>query len=284
MDYESVLLVKNEVFVYRIPPRPSNRGYRANDWNLEAPMWTVRLRVVSKGKDLVILLEDKNSGQLFAKCPVDSFPGISVEPVLDSSRYFVIRLVSNDGRTTFTGIGFTERSDSFDLNVAIQDHFKWLKQEKEAEEMEKIAADQPAINMAFKQGEKIKLNLNTRRTGDEPNQKSKVSRPIGGGGLSGGGGGSGLLPPPPPPAISRSRGSRTTTTPTTTTTGETVNFPTSFDLVSSDSQQSDNVLSMPTSNNPTSTNTNTTTSTNATATATSNMDLLNDIFGNSGQF
>ena len=27
-DYERVLCVKNEVFVYRIPARTSNRGYR----------------------------------------------------------------------------------------------------------------------------------------------------------------------------------------------------------------------------------------------------------------
>lgn len=26
--YESVLLVKSEVFVFKIPPRPSNRGHR----------------------------------------------------------------------------------------------------------------------------------------------------------------------------------------------------------------------------------------------------------------
>ncbi|CAH8481086.1 unnamed protein product [Heterobilharzia americana] len=233
MDFESVLLVKNEVFVYQIPPRQSNRGYRASDWNLEAPMWTGRLRVVSKGKDLVIRLEDKNSGQLYAKCPVDSFPGIFVEPVLDSSRYFVIRLVNDDGRSMFTGIGFAERSDSFDLNVAIQDHFKWLKQEKEAEEMEKNATDQPAINMGFKQGEKIKLNLNTKRTGDDPSSKSKVSRPIGVS-LS-----SGLLPPPPPPATSRSRGSRTVV--------ETVTAPVSTDLLNDNSLQSNHTNPMCTS-------------------------------------
>jgi hypothetical protein len=27
-EYESVLLVKAEVFVYKIPPRTTNRGYR----------------------------------------------------------------------------------------------------------------------------------------------------------------------------------------------------------------------------------------------------------------
>ena len=27
-DYESVLCVKNECFIYKIPPRTSNRGYR----------------------------------------------------------------------------------------------------------------------------------------------------------------------------------------------------------------------------------------------------------------
>ena len=129
--YESVLLVKREVFVYTLPPRQSARGYRAADWSLDAPTWTGRLRVVSResggggnGATLFIKLEDASSGRLYAQCPVEAFPGVAVEQVLDSSRYFVIRLVSDDGRSAFVGIGFAERSDAFDLNVTIQDYFK----------------------------------------------------------------------------------------------------------------------------------------------------------------
>ena len=49
-EIERCILVKNEVFVYKIPPRASARGYRAADWNLSAPDWTGRLRVVTGGK------------------------------------------------------------------------------------------------------------------------------------------------------------------------------------------------------------------------------------------
>ena len=38
------------------------------------------------------------SGELFAKCPVDDYPGIAVEGVLDSSRYFVLKIVDETGR------------------------------------------------------------------------------------------------------------------------------------------------------------------------------------------
>lgn len=36
-SYELVLLVKPEVFVYRIPPLAGNKGYKASDWNLGNP-------------------------------------------------------------------------------------------------------------------------------------------------------------------------------------------------------------------------------------------------------
>ena len=97
---------------------------RASDWKLDEPDWTGRLRVVARGQRCFLKLEDKTSGQLFAQCPVDKYPGVSVEAVSDSSRYFVLKIVSDAGQSAFIGVGFADRGDSFDLNVALQDHFK----------------------------------------------------------------------------------------------------------------------------------------------------------------
>jgi hypothetical protein len=165
-DYERILLVKPEVFMYKIPPRTSNRAYRANEWDLEKPDWTGRLRIVSLGPKCIIKLEDKNSGDLFAACPVDMYPSQAVEGVSDSSRYFVVRLKDDAaGRTAFVGIGFVDRADSFDFNVALQDHFKYLKKTEEAA----AAANNPSLepekklDLSFKEGQTIKINIGVSR-------------------------------------------------------------------------------------------------------------------------
>lgn len=59
------------------------------------------MRLVSKGDELVMKLEDKTSGELFAKCPVDKYPGVALESVTDSSRYFVIRIQDDNGGCLF---------------------------------------------------------------------------------------------------------------------------------------------------------------------------------------
>jgi hypothetical protein len=49
----------------------------------------------------------------------------SVEACIDSSRYFVIKVVDpNTHQHAFVGLGFQERSYAFDMNIALQDHFK----------------------------------------------------------------------------------------------------------------------------------------------------------------
>ncbi|KAG6929934.1 NECAP endocytosis associated 2 [Chelydra serpentina] len=188
-DYESVLCVKPEVHVYRVPPRASNRGYRAAEWQLDQPSWSGRLRITSKGKMAFIKLEDKNSGELFAQAPVDQFPSIAVEGVTDSSRYFVIRVEDESGRRAFIGVGFVDRGDAFDFNVAIQDHFKWVKQQSELAKQAQNPDQGPKLDLGFKEGQTIKLNIANMKKKEGAAGNSKL-RPAGPGGLS-------LLPPPP---------------------------------------------------------------------------------------
>lgn len=57
------------------------------------------MKLVAKGSEVVIKLEDKLSGELFAKCPIEAYPGIAVEAVTDSSRYFVLRIVGDNGES-----------------------------------------------------------------------------------------------------------------------------------------------------------------------------------------
>lgn len=52
------------------------------------------------------------------------------------------------GRTAFIGVGFADRSNAFDLNVTLQDHFKRLKVEQEIEKEKE--APKPALDLVSK--------------------------------------------------------------------------------------------------------------------------------------
>ena len=65
-DTEVLLWTCQEMYVYQIPPLKNESGHRANDWNVEKWLWSGRLRLMSKGTMLKVLLEDATSGELFA--------------------------------------------------------------------------------------------------------------------------------------------------------------------------------------------------------------------------
>ncbi|GBB83774.1 hypothetical protein RclHR1_10440007 [Rhizophagus clarus] len=162
-EYESVLLVIRECYVYKIPPRTSSREYKASEWgDMEAFLWKGRLRVISVGKKCFIKLEDGTTGELFAQCLYDPDTN-TVEPVRDSSRYFVLR-IEDDGRHAFIGMGFQERSEAFDFQVALQDHVKHLKIERESAEYSKKTLQQPKKDYSLKEGQTIRLNIGNRNT------------------------------------------------------------------------------------------------------------------------
>ncbi|CAO3695524.1 unnamed protein product [Rhizopus stolonifer] len=126
-------------------------------------LWKGRLRVISKGKKCEIRLEDNSTGELFAMCPYEIHSN-SVEAVLDSSRYFVLKIES-EGRHAFIGMGFQERSDAFDFNVTLQDFIKQLRAEKEA--VQRAADPTPKKDYGLKEGQTINItigNLGAKRT------------------------------------------------------------------------------------------------------------------------
>ncbi len=132
---------------------------RAADWNLDTPDWTGRLRLISVGNRLEIRLEDKSTGALYARAPLAELNSVDFEQVTDSSRYFVIRLRNDAGQTAFVGVGFADRGDSFDLNVAVQDHFKSLKRDQELENAGEELLNGPKLDLGFKEGQTIRVSL-----------------------------------------------------------------------------------------------------------------------------
>lgn len=99
------------------------------------------------GPGAKILLEEKaTDGKLYAVCPIETYPGLAIQSVADSSRfklrffgsftdwiscstffrYFVIKVMEG-GKTAYLGLGFSDRADSFDVNTTLHDHFKGIK-------------------------------------------------------------------------------------------------------------------------------------------------------------
>ncbi|KAG6552203.1 hypothetical protein Mapa_006051 [Marchantia paleacea] len=165
-SFEHTLLVVREVSVYKIPLRSSSGGYKCAEWLQSDKIWTGRLKVLSLKDKCEVRLEDSNTGELFAACPV--LPGkrdVTVESVTDSSRYFVLRIDDGRGKHAFIGLGFAERNEAFDFNVALSDHEKYAKRDLEKDEeslhQDSRNASTPALDLRLKEGETIRINVKT---------------------------------------------------------------------------------------------------------------------------
>ncbi|KAL6615582.1 hypothetical protein ACP70R_037852 [Stipagrostis hirtigluma subsp. patula] len=180
---ELVLFQVAECYVYLIPPRKTAASYRADEWNVNKWAWEGALKVVSKGEDCIIKLEDKNTGELYARAFLREGEPHPVEPVIDSSRYFVLRVEENiDGRQrhAFIGLGFRERPEAYDFQAALHDHMngpfacmisvllhcqRYLNKKKTAEEMVQLYEKTSSVDYSLKEGETLVLQLKNKETG-----------------------------------------------------------------------------------------------------------------------
>ncbi|KAL1987059.1 hypothetical protein VTN96DRAFT_4933 [Rasamsonia emersonii] len=197
---QRVLFIARAVHVYALPPLTSMKGYTAADWTTPDPrtgktrqIFTARLRILETAipedddnqREKVktdILLEDPDSGNLFAAAPYTD-PG-AVEHVLDSSRFFVLRVVG-EGKKALLGIGFEDRSEAFDFGVALQEARKILgfsdKQQhtSSSSSINNSARGTSAASQSdtassvkdysLKPGQTISVNVGSRRRPPDPN-------------------------------------------------------------------------------------------------------------------
>eukprot|EP00850_Spirogloea_muscicola_P024449 SM000838S23175 [mRNA] locus=s838:5:1820:+ [translate_table: standard] len=254
---EHTLLVVRDVAVYRIPPRSTSAGHRSAEWLLADRIWGGRLRVLGLRAAAEIRLESTATGELFAGQPLaphvrltssDGAPSrrllpsacrvlpgsreASVESVVDSSRNFVLRIDDGAGKHAFVGLGFAERSDAFDFNVALSDHEKHLAQEAEqrragasgrGESSTSSASSStaaPSSNLRLKDGETIRINVKPVLRSTPAGAGGMLSSALHNPGMAAttsGEGGLGLAPPPgharlrqplPPPSTDMWAGSR----------------------------------------------------------------------------
>lgn len=145
----------------------------------------VRVKVFRDGSDhAYIRLEDPEKGELWAECPVTRPLHTCVERVIDSSRYFVIRVVDPEtGKHAFIGLGFGERDVAADFNASLMDHVKYLERKHKAEEMHAKAIERSrgatagegegstgdggntGSDLSLKPGQTMQLKLNAHHGG-----------------------------------------------------------------------------------------------------------------------
>lgn len=124
-------LTIDECFVYKLTKRTAN-GHRAEDWGLAKPLVTGVMKLVQCDKKLMIrIYEDKKTTMgnvvtselvLFAECPIvlDNNMVINnfVESVVDSSRYFVLRIEVLKSSCIFTYLSlFKKHFNLFSINI-----------------------------------------------------------------------------------------------------------------------------------------------------------------------
>lgn len=151
---ERVRCVIKDAHVFKLPPRPTSGGWRGADWREE--VWQGTVKVVERGEMTLVLLVDRNNGQMFAVCPIKDG---AVDRCVDSSRYFVLRIENANGRHMFIGMAFNERNDAFDFNTSLED----AKREREAAKEPAVKLpDLPSKDYSIKEGEKIVVNIKNK--------------------------------------------------------------------------------------------------------------------------
>ncbi|CAI5989818.1 unnamed protein product [Closterium sp. NIES-64] len=157
--------------------RNTAASYRADEWDINRWAWEGAISVVSRGDHCSIRLLDAASGDLFAHAPVRPNHPLPLEAVIDSSRFFVLRIEDSSPpppstasaasassassskagkpaaaaapvvRHAFIGLGFRERTAAYDFQAAVYDHVKYVHKQQEARRMGQAFESRPCCGL-----------------------------------------------------------------------------------------------------------------------------------------
>ncbi|EMC91686.1 hypothetical protein BAUCODRAFT_301355 [Baudoinia panamericana UAMH 10762] len=176
--YQRILFVTNNVHVYGIPPLTSTKGFAASLWThpvqpTAQQIFTARLRIIETTVEakikVDIVLEDGNTGDLFAAAPYTS--SVVVQQANDSSRFFAVRVLGEGGMKATLGIGFEDRSPAFDFSIALTEARKVLGMEgsgaagaaagRSSQSTSNVALESNQ-DFSLKEGEKIHIQVGSK--------------------------------------------------------------------------------------------------------------------------
>eukprot|EP00766_Chilomastix_caulleryi_P003492 gnl/Chilomastix_caulleri/458.p1 GENE.gnl/Chilomastix_caulleri/458~~gnl/Chilomastix_caulleri/458.p1 ORF type:complete len:216 (+),score=49.55 gnl/Chilomastix_caulleri/458:80-649(+) len=140
-DFDQVQISIKQAHVYKVPPTAGAQGFMCANWPPENCIFTGRLKIVTRGSSLRIVLEDPTNDKVFSEIPIE-YVGAEpqIERAADSSRYYVIKL-RKGGSLVLCGVGFDRREDAFDFNVQLRDHGSFL-----------VRQDAPSVSLAAQLG------------------------------------------------------------------------------------------------------------------------------------
>mmetsp|Transcript_40654 Transcript_40654/g.46213 ORF Transcript_40654/g.46213 Transcript_40654/m.46213 type:complete len:433 (+) Transcript_40654:140-1438(+) len=206
----------NEVFIYRVPPIKFAGGYRAEDWDLTKPLQTCSLSVEQLDIDACLvkfyvdrITPDGFDVALFAQCNILLSPekrkgGLEqyLENVLDSSRYFVVKIEDlKTSRTANIGVGFREREDAsnfrrtlldfYEESIRKQDEITRRREEEEFEEDSVVHKGENKVSiyadieneqrkLSLLDWEKIHLNVGYQMDKDDKSGNEQSAEPSNG--------------------------------------------------------------------------------------------------------
>lgn len=150
-------------------PKPTDVSHlcRAEDWDLSKPLQTCSLLVERGGDTLVFsFMSPPDSNTVFAQSVIDITTGQTMqhwlEQVADSSRYYVLKIQSKEGREATIGFGFRDREQGTDLRECLQHYEKSIRREKLAESHTTTASTFSVP--VLKEGEIIHVDRNSGKT------------------------------------------------------------------------------------------------------------------------